>query len=151
MGKRGHIIRLRPLLSRSRPRDLGYINFLHFHHRFERSFGFAFIAAHHSLGQDLRRDLPRDAPLVLAPSALTFLAAVPDYGIPIAVGLRLILGRYLKREGFTVRKGRPSIESNAGDAEDSKVYDQNLPFFTRRVVGRSALNTLNATIRNVSQ
>jgi uncharacterized protein YndB with AHSA1/START domain len=39
------------------------------------------------LGQQARRDLPGDAPLVLAPAARALLAAIADYGVPIAVML----------------------------------------------------------------
>src|SRR6516165_11987292 len=65
--------------------DRGDVNFLHIHHRNKRAF--CFIAAgSHRLGQHARRDLPRDAPFVLAPTARTFLAAIADDGIPVAVG-----------------------------------------------------------------
>jgi hypothetical protein len=46
--------------------------------------------------------LPRDAPLVFAPAALALLAAIADDGVPVAVGLLLIVGGDLERGGFTM-------------------------------------------------
>ena len=52
--------------------DRGDVDLLHIHHRIKRAF--CFIAAgRHRLGQHARRDLPGDAPFVLAPAALRFL------------------------------------------------------------------------------
>jgi hypothetical protein len=36
--------------------------------------------------------LPGNAPLVFAPAALAFLSAIADDGVPVAVGLVLIVG-----------------------------------------------------------
>src|SRR5262245_3914001 len=49
-----------------------------------------------------RRDLPANTPLVFTPAARTFLTAIADDGIPVAVGLVLIVGGDLEREGFVV-------------------------------------------------
>src|SRR2546430_886781 len=54
-----------------------------------------------------RRDLPGDAPLVLPPAARTLLASIADNGVPVAVGLLLIIGGDLKRESFVMlERGR---------------------------------------------
>src|SRR4051812_13236881 len=70
--------------------DRGDVDFRHIHHRIKRAFGF--IAADRQRpGQHARRDLPGDAPFVLAPAAGTFLAAIADDGVPVAVRLFLIV------------------------------------------------------------
>jgi hypothetical protein len=61
-----------------------------------------FIAASHRLGQHPRRDLSGEGPLVLAPAARTLLAAIADDGVPVAVGLVLLVGGNLEREGFAL-------------------------------------------------
>src|SRR6185312_13708858 len=78
--------------------DRGDVDLLHAHHRFKRALGFL-AAGCHGLGQHARRDLPGDAPLVFAPAARALLAAIADDGVPVTVGLLLIVGGDLKREG----------------------------------------------------
>src|SRR5690349_3428244 len=89
--------------------DLGDVDLLHLHHRLERALGFG-TAGRHRLHQHARRDLPGDAPLVLAPAAGALLPAIADDGIPVAVGLRLILGGDLERERLAVLERRSAIE-----------------------------------------
>src|SRR4051812_30115854 len=72
-------------LAGERGFDLGDVDFLHVHHRFERSLGGGAVGIVHCLEQDPRRDLPREAPLVLAPAAHALLAATVDDGVPVAV------------------------------------------------------------------
>src|SRR5688572_308940 len=62
--------------------DLGDVDLLHRHHRLERALGGGFVGARGRFEQHARRDLPREAPLVLAPAAFAFLASVLDDGIP---------------------------------------------------------------------
>src|SRR5687768_16258669 len=50
------------------------VDFLHLHHRLEDAPAAPRLAVHR-LGEDARGDLPRDAPLVLAPAALALLPA----------------------------------------------------------------------------
>ena len=64
-----------------------------------------------------RRDLPRQAPLVLAPAAGAFLAAVADDRVPQAVGFGLVVGRDLERERLAVLERRPAVQPDAGDAQ----------------------------------
>ena len=72
------------------------VDLLHGHHRVKGSFGGKAIWAGEGLRQGDRCDLPVQAPLVLAPATLTLLAAVGDNGVPVAIRLRLVLGRDLK-------------------------------------------------------
>src|SRR5882724_7731888 len=70
--------------------DCSDVYLLHGHHRTKRAL--CLIAAgRHRLGQHTRRDLPRNAPLVFAPAARALLAAISDDGVPIAIGLGLIV------------------------------------------------------------
>src|SRR4051794_32248806 len=72
--------------------DLGDVDLLHRHHRFECPLGGAAIGIVHRLEQHARSDLPGKAPVVLAPAALAFLAAIADNRVPVAIGLFLIFG-----------------------------------------------------------
>jgi hypothetical protein len=60
--------------------------------------------------------LPGDAPFVLAPTARTFLAAITDDGVPVAVGLLLIVSGDLEREGFAMFERGPAVETETGNA-----------------------------------
>src|SRR5688572_23999654 len=57
------------------------VDLLHRHHRLERAFRLS-ATGRKRIAQHPRGDLPREAPAVLAPAALTFLAAVADDRIP---------------------------------------------------------------------
>src|SRR5262249_13647226 len=67
------------------------------------SFG---AASRQRLRQYARRDLPGDAPFVFAPAACALLPAIADDGVPIAIGLFLIVGGDLEREGFVMLEHR---------------------------------------------
>src|SRR5262249_4774203 len=102
-------------------RDRGDIDLFHPHHRLECAL--CFIAASgERLGQHARRDLPRNAPLVFAPAALAFLPAIADDGVPVAVGLVLIVGSNLEREGFVMLERGTAVEADTRDA-DNREFD----------------------------
>src|ERR1700760_896762 len=90
--------------------DRGDVNFLHRHHRLECALGFI-AAGRHRLHQHARRDLPGNAPFVLAPAACAFLPAIADDGVPIAIGLLLIVGGDLEREGFAMLERGTAVEA----------------------------------------
>jgi hypothetical protein len=69
------------------------------HHRIKRALCFI-VAGRHRVGQHTRRDLPRHTRLVFAPTTRALLAAVAHDGVPIAVGLGLIISGDLEPEGF---------------------------------------------------
>src|SRR5262249_3689759 len=109
----------------SRSLDRGDVDLLHAHHRIERAL--CFIAAgRQRLGQHARRDLPGDAPLVFAPAALALLPAIADDGIPVAVGLVLIVGGDLEREGLVMFEYRTAVETDARDAGNREFDDQHI-------------------------
>jgi hypothetical protein len=72
--------------------DPGDVDLLHRHHCIEGTLGGRLVAAGRRFEQDSRRDLPGEAPFVLAPAAGAFLTAVADNGVPIFVGLGLVFG-----------------------------------------------------------
>src|SRR5258706_7850157 len=104
-----------PIIS-SAPRglDRGDVDLLHFHHSIKRTLCFS-TADRQRLDQHARRDLPGDAPLVLAPAALALLATIANDGVPVAVGLLLIVGGDLEREGFVMFEGRTAVEPDTRD------------------------------------
>src|SRR3982750_1904908 len=61
-------------LAAQRGFDLGDVDLAHRHHRFERALGSTAVRIVHCLEQHARRDLPGEAPFVLAPAACAFLA-----------------------------------------------------------------------------
>ena len=77
------------------------VDLLHRHHRVERTLGLG-ATSRHRVGERARGDLPREAPAVLAPAALAFLAAIADDRVPVAVGLFLIVRRDLEGKGLAV-------------------------------------------------
>src|SRR5262249_45952452 len=91
--------------------DRGYVDLSHPPHRIERPLCFV-AAGSQRLGQHARRDLPGDAPLVFAPATLVLLAAITDDGVPVAVGLLLIVGGDLEREGFVVLERGTAVEAD---------------------------------------
>src|SRR4030081_2342833 len=105
--------------------DRGDVDFLHAHHGIECAL--CFIAAGgHRLCQHARRDLPGDAPLVLAPATRTLLACIADNGVPVAVGLLLIVGGDLKRESFVMLERGTAVKANTGDAGHCEFYRQHV-------------------------
>src|SRR5262245_21945710 len=75
------------------------------HHRSECALCFG-AASRQRLRQYARGDLPGGAPFVFAPAACALLPAIADDGVPIAIGLFLIVGGDLEREGFVMLEHR---------------------------------------------
>src|SRR5262245_22510002 len=119
--------------------DCGYVDLSHAHHRIERALCFVAAGSQH-LGQHAWRDLPGDAPLVFAPTALALLAAITDDGVPVAVGLLLIVGGDLEREGFVVLERGTAVEADTGDARDRELDRQHVALPARWVVAGCTVN-----------
>src|SRR5262245_9295956 len=64
--------------------------------------------------------------LILAPAALTLLAAVADDRVPVAIRFGLVGGGDLKRKCFTVFERRSTIEPEAGNAQHRKLDGQHV-------------------------
>src|SRR6266571_5062545 len=88
--------------------DGGDVDLLHRHHRLEGTLCLT-TASGKRVRQRARGDLPGEAPAVLAPTALTFLAAVADDRVPVAVRLFLIVRRDLERKGLAVLELRAAV------------------------------------------
>src|SRR5262249_33730169 len=122
------------------------VDFLHTHHCIKRAF--CFIAAgSQRLGQHARRDLPGNTPFVLAPTARTFLAAIADEGVPVAVCLLLIVSGDLEREGFVMFESGSAIETETGDASDCEFDRQHVSRLAGRVVAGSAVDGTHRAVR----
>src|SRR4029077_16318993 len=100
-----------------------------------------FIAAgRHRLGQYARRDLPGDAPLVLAPAAHAFLATIADDGISIAVGLLLVFGGDLEREGLVMFEHGSAVEADTRDPGNCEFHRQHVALLAGWVVTGRTVN-----------
>src|SRR5579884_24267 len=119
--------------------DGGHVDLSHRHHRGEGAARLV-AAGGERLGQRARDDLPVYAPAVLAPPAFALAPAVADDRVPVPIGLLLRVGRDLEREGFSVRKRRPAVQPDAGDAADGELDHQHIAGLAGRVVGRGAVH-----------
>src|SRR5437588_3816640 len=125
--------------------DRGDVDLLHAHHRFKRAL--CFIAAgRHRLHQHARRDLPGDAPLVFAPAARALLAAIADDGVPIAVGLGLIVGGDLEREGFAMFERGTAVEADTTDTGNFEFDDEHISLLARWVVAGCTLDGTHCAV-----
>ena len=105
-----HILTAKCCLYRSN------VDFLHRHHCVECPFGGCAIRTGNCFGQRNGRNLPGDAPLVLAPTALALFTAIMDDCIPVAIRLFLIFSGNLKREGFVMLERGSTVEPEARNA-----------------------------------
>ena len=87
--------------------DGGDVVLLHRHHRREGTLCLT-ATSRKRFGERARGDLPGEAPAVLAPTALTFIAAIADDRIPVAVRLFLSVRRDLEGKGLAVPELRLS-------------------------------------------
>src|SRR5687767_15852715 len=126
--------------------DGGNVDFLHRQHRLK---GTPCLIATSSerVGQSARGDLPGEAPAVLAPTALTFLAAIADDRVPVAVGLFLIVSRDLEGKGLAVLELRAAVETETGNAQDGELYRQLIALLAARVIRGRLVNSGHSTIR----
>src|SRR3981081_1120260 len=90
--------------------ERGHVDLLHRHHRLEGAFGY-FATNRQGFAQNPWRNLPGDAPFVLAPAALTSLPTIADNGIPVAVCFFLLVGRDLEREGLAVIESGTALQT----------------------------------------
>src|SRR6059058_4223071 len=129
--------------------DGGNVDLLHRHHRLE---GALFLTAtrRKRLGQRARGDLPGEAPAVLAPTALAFLAAIADDRVPVAVRLFLILRRDLEGKGLAVLERRAAVETETGNAHDGELHGQDFALLAARVIPGRLVNRGHLTVRKRS-
>src|SRR5688572_9866837 len=126
--------------------DGGDVDLLHRHHRLEGTLCLT-AASRKRVGQRARGDLPGEAPAVLAPTALTFLAAIADDRVPVAVRLFLIVRRDLKGKGLAVLELRAAVETETGNAQNGELHRQHIALLAARVVTGRLVNSGHCTIR----
>src|SRR5215217_4867318 len=139
----------RPLVSTSAPPrclDGGDLDLLHRHHRLEGTLCLS-AASPKRLGQRARGDLPGEAPAVLAPTALAFLAAIGDDRVPVAVGLFLIVRRDLEGEGLAVPELRSAVETQTRNTRNGELHCEYVALLAARVVTGRLVNSGHFTVR----
>src|SRR6187431_2353947 len=104
-------------VSRSAPPrclDRGDVDLLHRHHRLEGALCLIATSRKRVI-EHARGDLPGEAPAVLAPAALAFLAAVADDRVPVAIRLFLIVCGDLEGKRLAVLELRAAVETETGN------------------------------------
>src|SRR5207249_1125341 len=132
----------------SRRLDGGNVDLLHRHHRLERTSCLS-ATGRKRIGQRTWGDLPREAPAVLAPTARTFLAAVANDCIPVAVRLCLIVRCDLEGERLGVPERRTAVEAEARNAEDGELHRYVIARLAARAVSRRLVDGGHSTTRTV--
>ena len=115
------------------------------HHRLERALRHV-AALGHRLGQHARRDLPRQAPFVLAPAARALRAAVADDRVPVTVGLRLVVGGDLEGERLAVLERVPAVEADARHAAHRELDRQDVARLAAGKVGRRPVHRADRAV-----
>src|SRR3954452_22499104 len=112
--------------------DRGDVDLPHRHHGFHGPLRGGAIRIGRRLEQDARRDLPGEAPAVLAPAASALLAAVADDRVPVTVGLFLVLGQDHETDRLVRLEIRPSIQADVGLPKDGELDGEILAHLRRR-------------------
>src|SRR5206468_798495 len=97
-------------------------------------------ALRHVVHQPLGRDLPGEAPRVLAPAAGALLAAILGDRIPIAVGLFLIVGEDHEADRLVGFEVRTTIKSYEWAPEHGEFDRQFVSLLSGRIVAGRAVN-----------
>src|SRR5215471_3638384 len=127
--------------------DGGDVDFLHRHHGCEGAFCLSATGCKR-IDQHSRSDLPREAPAVLAPTALAFLAAIADDRVPVAVRLFLILRCDLEGKRLAVLEHRTAVDTDTGDTQNGEFHRQYIALFAAaRVVPGCLMSSGYFTIR----
>ena len=119
------------------------VDLSHFHHRIARALGGTGLGMGYRFAQSNRRNLPGQAPFVLAPPARTLFAAVADDCVPVTIGFGLVGRGDLKREGFVVLERGSAIEPEAGDSQYNKHNRQHIAFLAGRKISRCCVHCAN--------
>src|SRR5207248_9661270 len=115
-------------------------------HRFKGPL--CFIAAcRQRLSQHARRDLPGNAPLVLAPAARALLATIANDRVPVAVGLLLIIGGDLERKGFVMFERRTTVEPDTRDAGNCEFDRQDVVLLAGWIVTGRTVDRAHRAVR----
>src|SRR3712207_2703858 len=119
--------------------DRSDVDFLHGHHGVERALRFV-AAGRQRACQYPWSDLPGNPPPVLAPTARALLADIAADGIPVGVGLLLIVRGGLEQEGFGVLEIGNPVQAETRDARDGEFDRQHVALFAGWVVAGCAVH-----------
>src|SRR5438046_3592917 len=120
--------------------DGGDVDLLHRHHRLEGTLCLTATSGKR-LGQRARGDPPGEAPAVLAPTPLAFLAAIADDRVPVAVRLFLIVRRDLEGKGLAVPELPPAVEAETGNAQNSELHRQDFALLAAWIITGCLVNS----------
>src|SRR5215203_3384510 len=123
--------------------DCSDVDLRHLHHRIERALGDSGIGIGYRLAQSDRRNLPGQAPFVLAPAARTLFAAVADDRVPVTIRFGLVSGCDLKRECFVVLESGSAIKPEAGNSHHGKLDRQHIPLLPGRKISWGEVYRVN--------
>src|SRR4051812_24763732 len=107
--------------SAFRSLDPGDVYLAHRHHRLECSPGGGLVRIAVGPQQRTRRDLPRKTPAILAPTAGTFLPATGNDGVPITVGLFLVVGQNHEADRFIGLEIGSAVQAHERPAEHGEL------------------------------
>ena len=116
--------------------DRSDVDLVHGHHRGERPPGGRGIGIRDRFGERDWRDLPGEAPAVLAPAAGAFLAAIAHDRVPVAIRFSLVGGGHLKRERLALLKGRSAVEPETGNAQHGEAHREHIALLAGWKVAR---------------
>src|SRR5690606_38920774 len=97
--------------------------------------------------QHARRDLPGEAPLVLAPTAGAFRTAVFRDGVPVAIGFFLVLRDHHEADRLVGLEIRSAVQADEWPAEHRELHGQLLAFLAAREFGRRGVNRSHLRVR----
>src|SRR3954453_20378407 len=103
--------------SALRSLDPGDVDLGHGHHRFECSPGRGLVRIAVGPQQRTRRAMPRKAPAIFAPAAGAFLSAIADDGVPVTVGLSLVVAQYLEADRLIGLEIGPAVQADERPVE----------------------------------
>src|SRR3954468_19170967 len=121
-------------LAPSRGLDRGDVDLPHRHHGFHGALRGGAIRAGRRLKPHARRDLPGEAPAILAPAASALLAAIAHDRIPVTVGLFLVVGQDHEADRLVRLEIRPAIQADVRLAQDGKLDGELFAHLRRRNV-----------------
>src|SRR5437868_3047203 len=127
--------------------DLCNVDLAHRHHRLERARGRGLVRIVVGLEQRTRRDLPREAPFVLAPAAGAFLAAILRDRVPVAVGLLLVLGHDHEADGLVRFEVGPAVQADELAPENGEIDGQFVTLVAVRIIAWRSHRRADAAIR----
>src|SRR5215213_4100980 len=119
--------------------DRGDLDLLHRHHGLERPLGLRRVCVRCQFQQPPGRDLPRKAPLVLAPTASAFHPAVLRDRVPVAVGFLLVLCQDHEADCLVRLEVGTAVERDEGPAEDGELDRQFLALVAAWIVRGGAV------------